>query len=554
MEVLHSIKPVSAVAVSLVAAILILLTGERSRNLREAWTILAGILKFGIVTSMVPVILDNKILEFTLVSISPGLSVQFRVDALGLFFALTASFLWIITSFYAIGYVRSLKEHAQTRFFMCFAIALSATMGVAFSANMFTTFLFYELITVCTFPLVAHKETPEAIKGARRYLTYLLGTSVAFQLVAIMLAYNVAGTLEFSGQGIFNEARKSVGDTFLIVIFVLFMAGITKAAMMPFHSWLPAAMVAPTPVSALLHAVAVVKTGVFVVAKVVLHIFGINLLRDLGLGTALAYVASFTIVVASIVALKQDNLKRRLAYSTISQLSYVILGVALLTPSGITGSIMHIVLHAFGKITLFFVAGAIYVAAHKTNISELDGIGRQMPLTMTAFTVGAVSMIGIPPLGGFISKWYIGTGVLEAGQMPIILVLITSTILNSCYFFPIIYSAFFKEPRTEHHADVSRAPSELFTVKSRFNEPPGPIAAPVLPSSSGMPVLSADQDDHVSHNHPARREKKSDFQEAPFLMVVPLLLTAAGAVALFFYPSLFLALARLVVTGVTGGN
>jgi len=502
MEIITSIKPVLAIAVSLVAAILILLTGERARNLRESWTILAAVIKFGIVASMAPYILDNKILEYTLVSIAPGLLIQFKVDALGIFFALTASFLWIVTSFYSIGYVRSLKEHAQTRFFICFAVALSATMGVAFSANMFTTFLFYEIITICTFPLVAHKETPEALKGARKYMTYLLGTSIAFQLVAVILTYNIAGTLDFSNQGVFNAVRGQVSDLFLTVIFVLFMAGIAKAAMMPFHSWLPAAMVAPTPVSALLHAVAVVKTGVFVVLKVVLHIFGINLLQELGLGTALAYFASFTIVVASIIALKQDNLKRRLAYSTISQLSYVILGVALLTPSGITGSIMHIVLHAFGKITLFFTAGAIYVAAHKTNISELDGIGKKMPFTMAAFTLGALSMIGIPPLGGFLSKWYIALGSIEADQIPIIIVLAGSTILNACYFLPIVYAAFFKEPVADAH-----------------------------------------------HSHPT-----SGLHEAPAFMVVPLVLTATGALALFFYPSLFLDLARMVVAGVTGGN
>ena len=223
MEVLYSARPLQAVLVSLVAAFLILLTGERRRNLREAWTILAGVVKFSLVASMAPYILDGKTLEYTVLTIAPGLLIQFRVDALGVFFGLTASFLWIITSFYSIGYVRSLKEHSQTRYFASFAIALSATMGVAFSANMFTTFLFYEIITICTYPLVAHKETPEARKGARRYVAYLLGTSVAFQLFAIFLTYNAAGTLDFSNQGILaGKASSAV----LTVIFVLYMAGI----------------------------------------------------------------------------------------------------------------------------------------------------------------------------------------------------------------------------------------------------------------------------------------------------------------------------------------
>lgn len=494
-----------AVCVSLIASLLIFITGERSKNLRESWTIIAAVIKFGLVASMLPLILSGNVIEYTIISIAPGMLLQFRVDALGIFFAITASFLWIITSFYSIGYVRSLKEHAQTRYFICFAIALAATMGVAFSANMFTTFLFYEMITLSTYPLVAHKETPEAMKGARKYVTYLLGTSIAFQLFAIFLTYAAAGTLEFSNNGILGSVRGTgVSDTYLIITFILFMAGITKAGMMPFHSWLPSAMVAPTPVSALLHAVAVVKTGVFVVVKVVLHIFGINLLSELGLGTALAYFASFTILVSSTIALRQDNLKARLAYSTVSQLSYVILGVALLTPSGITGSVMHIVLHAFGKITLFFTAGAIYVATHKTKISELDGIGRKMPFTMAAFTAGAISMIGIPPLGGFLSKWFLGIGAIEAGQLPILIVLATSTILNACYFLPIVYAAFFKEPGT-------------------------------------------------AYDHHSGAEANAGIQEAPPMMVTALVLTATGAVALFFKPSVFLDLARMVTAGVTGG-
>ncbi|MCX8029992.1 MAG: monovalent cation/H+ antiporter subunit D family protein [Thermodesulfovibrionales bacterium] len=507
METITSITPLIIISTSLVATFLIFFTDELSKNLREAWTIIASVIKFSFVMSMLPHILDGKLIEYTLVTIAPGLKIQFKVDALGIFFAILASFLWIVTSFYSIGYMRSLNEHAQTRYFCCFAIALSATMGVAMSGNMFTTFVFYEIITLCTYPLVAHKETPEALQGARRYITYLLGTSIAFQLTAIFLTYKAAGTLDFSNQGLLNGAREAgISDLFLTITFILYMAGITKAAMMPLHSWLPAAMVAPTPVSALLHAVAVVKTGVFVVVKVVLHVFGVDLLSSLGLGTALAYFASFTIIVASIIALKQDNLKRRLAYSTVSQLSYVILGVALLTPSAIAGSIMHIVLHAFGKITLFFTAGAIYVATHKTEISQLDGIGKKMPFTMAAFTLGSLSMIGIPPLGGFLSKWYIGIGALEAHQLPIIGVLVGSTILNACYFMPIVYSAFFKEER---------------------------------------------HDEHHGHSHGHSHSKKG-LEEAPTIMVIPLVLTAIGAVALFIAPSIFLELAEMVVESVKG--
>ena len=502
MEAVQSAMPLYAVAVSLIAVVLIGVSGGRP-NLREFWTIAASVLKFSIVASMLPAILDGKVIEYTLFTLFPGLDISFRVDALGIFFALTASSLWIITSFYSIGYVRAEKEHAQTRYFMCFAIALSATIGVAFSANLLTMFVFHEALTLCTFPLVGHKETPEAMAGARKYLTYLLGTSLAFLMFAVVLTYNVSGTLDFSPKGILAG---TASNTVLAVIFVLFMAGTAKAAMMPLHSWLPAAMVAPTPVSALLHAVAVVKTGVFVVVRIVLHVFGVKLLSDTGLGTALVYYASFTIIVASTIALRQDNLKARLAYSTISQLSYVVLGVALLSPSGITGGVMHIVLHAFGKITLFFTAGAIYVATHKTKVSELNGIGKKMPFTMAAFTIAAVSMIGIPPFGGFISKWYLFMGAAEASQIPVIVVIATSTILNACYFLPVVHAAFFKD------ADES-------TVK-------------------GSPSLSG----------------ASSIKEAPVLMVAPLALTAIGVLALFFEPSVFLELARMVVSGVTGNN
>ena len=511
MEIVESAVPIYAIIVSLIAAILIALS-DKKPNLREFWTITAAVVKFFLVLSMLPIIIEGNIIEFSLFTILPGIDIKFKVDALGIFFALIASFLWIITSFYSISYVRSLNEHAQTRYFILFAVALSSTIGVAFSSNMFTAFVFYEIITLCTYPLIAHKETPKALKGARKYLLYLLGTSIAFQLLAIFLAYDTAGTLEFSKNGIISGNGKS--EVFIITMFILFIAGIAKAALIPFHSWLPAAMVAPTPVSALLHAVAVVKTGVFVLIRVVLYIFGINLISKLNLGVALAYFASFTIIVASIIALRKDNLKERLAYSTISQLSYIILGVALLTPSGIIGSVMHILVHAFGKITLFFCAGAIYVATHKTKVSEFDGIGKKMPFTMSAFTLASISMIGIPPLGGFLSKWYLAIGAMEAGQTAIILVLVVSTMLNAGYFLPIVYVAFFKDINKDSH---------------------------ILNSESKLESA----DDYTS---------KSQIREAPILMVVSLALTAIGTLFLFFKPSILLELANIISIIITEGK
>lgn len=493
METIQSLTPIYAILVSFLAVFLIGVSG-RHPNLRESWTIIAAVTKFGLVLSMLPTILNGRVIEYRVATILPGLDLAFRVDALGITLALTASFLWIVTSFYALGYMRSDNEPNQTRFFMCFAIALSATMGVAFSANVFTLFVFYEIITVSTYPLVAHHQTKESIKGARRYLAYLLGTSIIFFLPALFLTYFYAGTLDFHEAGILAG---TASNTVITIIFVLFVAGIAKAGMMPFHLWLPAAMVAPTPVSALLHAVAVVKVGVFTIVRIVLYVFGVDLLADIGLGVYLAYFASFTIITASIMAIRQDNLKLRLAYSTVGQLSYIVVAVALLTASGITGSIMHITMHAFGKITLFFTAGAIYIATHKKHISQLYGIGRRMPFTMTAFTIGALSMIAVPPVAGFVSKWYLIMGAVEAQLIPIIVVIWASTLLNAAYYLPIVYVAFFKDPPE--------------------GEPQG-------------------------------------IKEAPALCVVPLMITAVGTVALFFASPLVLDLVRIAVTGVMGGN
>jgi len=458
MEIVYSPKPLLAILVSLSAAALILFSGKRP-NLREAWTILAAGAKFLIALSMAPSILNGKVLEYTMVTLSPGISLQLRVDAFGLFFGILASGLWIATSIYSIGYMRDLQEHAQTRYFFCFAVAISATIGVAFSANLLTLFLFYEILTIATYPLVAHKETPEALAAGRKYLAYLL-TAAAFILFSITYTYHLAGSLDFVGGG-FLAGRGS--PAILRLLFVTFILGFgTKAAFMPMHEWLPTAMIAPTPVSALLHAVAVVKAGVFCCLRVIDFVFGPSLLFDLNLWLILCYFVSCTIIGASLLALAQDNLKRRLAFSTISQLSYIVLGAALITPSALRGSILHIAFHGFMKITLFFCAGAIFVKTGKENISAMNGIGRQMPLTLGAFAVGAIGLAGIPPICGYLSKWYLALGSLEAKEIAFVLILITSSLLNVAYFFPIIYNAFFK--KAEGEEAPSRAEASWWMV------------------------------------------------------------------------------------------
>ena len=450
-----SICPLFAVLAPAIGALLIAGTGERRANLREFWSVAAGVLQAAFVISIIPDVLAGRTPECVLFRILPGIELAFRADGFGVLFGLGASLLWIATSFYSIGYMRSLREHAQTRYFACFALALSATMGVAFSANLFTLFLFYEALTLATFPLVGHKETAEAVAGARKYVVYLLGAAKLFLVAALILTYNVAGTLEFRKGGIFPSSALASEPTLLFVVFALFLFGFAKSAVMPLHSWLPAAMVAPTPVSALLHAVAVVKTGVFSTLRVFLFVFGPVAMRSLGADKLALVVAAVTILGGSLLALGQNNLKARLAFSTVSQLSYIVLGAALLTPSGILGAVAHITNHAVSKITLFLCAGSIYVSTHKTEVSEMSGLARRMPWTMAAFAMASVSLVGIPLACGFISKWYLAVGSLERGNVWLLAVLLISSLLNAAYLGPIVFKAYFDTEPADSHADAA---------------------------------------------------------------------------------------------------
>ncbi len=437
MEI-HSICPLLVVLVSAAAAILILFSGKSPR-LRETWTFAAAILKFGLVASLFPAVREGQIVVFTFGHLFSGIPLSFRVDALGLYFALLSSGLWIVTSVYSVGYMRKLKEPEQTRYFASFALSLSAAARIAFAGDLITFFIFFELLTLATYPLVAHKETREAIQGGRKYLVYSL-TAAALLLFAIAWTWQRTGSLAFQPGGFLGGHFSS---TEFLILFVFFIYGCgVKAALFPVHAWLPTAMVAPTPVSALLHAVAVVKAGVFGILRMTGFVFGPELLSETGMGALLAAVAAFTILGASIMALAQNNLKRRLAYSTISQLSYIILGSALLAPSGYLGAILHLSNHAFLKITLFFCAGAIYATTHKENISDLRGVGYRMPWTLAAFTVGALGLSGFPPLCGFISKWYLGKGALEAQNWTALIVYLSSGLLNAAYLLPVVFTAF----------------------------------------------------------------------------------------------------------------
>ncbi len=486
MTPIVSIWPLAAILVSLLGALPIILA-NRQPNLRESWTILIALVKLMIVASLLPGVLQGNTYVFTIAQVIPGVPIELRVDALGMIFALVASSLWLFTSIYSIGYMRALDEHAQTRYYASFAVAISATLGVAFAGNLLTMYLFYEMLSLSTYPLVTHEQNAEARSSGRKYLTYILGTSIGLALPAMMITYSVAGTLDFTSGGIL--AGKASPEL-LALLLVLFLFGFAKAGLMPFHGWLPAAMVAPTPVSSFLHGVAVVKAGVFSIFRIIFDILGPETLQSADLGSLITYIASVTLLIASMVALTQDSLKRRLAYSTIGQLAYMVLGAGMLSATGMLGGVMHLAMHAFGKITLFFCAGAIYVASKKKNISQMDGLGRRMPITYLAFFLGSLSIIGMPPLGGFISKWNLLIGAIEGDQQILIAVLLISSLLNAAYFLPIIYRGFF---------------------------------AP-LPGG-----------------------ETEGIKEAPLLCLVPLSVTACASVVLFFFPETLIQLIRLAL-------
>ena len=498
METVTSIKPLLAVLVPLLAPLCIVLA-RKNENMREACTFVAAFLVLFIVASMYGAVSSGTELVYELAVLAPGIPLAFRVDSFGLLFGLVAAPLWILTSLYSIGYMRGLKEHSQTRYFCFFAVAISATIGVAFAANLFTLYAFYEMLSLATYPLVTHHQDAEARSAGRKYLFYILGTSIGFLLPAMLTTYWISGSLDFTAQGVLPATVS--GSTVSLLLF-LYMFGFAKAGVMPVHSWLPGAMVAPTPVSALLHAVAVVKVGVFSFLRVVLWILGVDRIQlaDLdvfSLDMVACSVASFTVIAASLIALSQDGLKRRLAFSTIGQLAYIVLGVLLLSSTGIMASMLHITMHAFGKITLFMVAGAIYVHTGKKYISQMAGIGRQLPITMIAFLIGSMSVIGLPPTGGFISKWALLVGSIEANKLPFLFVYLLSSVLAAAYFFPIVIKAFFPDPG-----------------ESQF-------------------------EDKVN--------------EVPPCCLIPIIFTAVGTLMLFFFPEPFYSLAANAARVVTGG-
>ena len=418
---------------------------DKAPNLREGATLVTGLLLLALAITVFAAVGEGQRPGYVLFDVIKGLPLAFQAEPLGAMFGLIASGLWLVNSVYSIGYMRGHGEQHQTRFFMCFAIAISAAMGVAYAANLFTLFIFYEVLTLSTFPLVTHYGDDKARHGGRVYLGVLMATSIGLLLPAIVWTYNIAETTDFTPGGVFAAHMEAVGPI-AGVLMGLYAFGVGKAALMPAHPWLPNAMVAPTPVSAFLHAVAVVKAGVFSILKISIYIFGVDFLAETGASRPFMWIAAGSILLASAIAMHKDNLKARLAYSTVSQLSYVTLGAMLATQMGVMGGAMQIAAHALGKMTLFMCAGAIYVKHHKTLVSELRGLGRVMPFTFGAFFLGAMSIIGLPPMAGSWPKFFLMVGAADAGQLAIIAVLIVSSILNVIYLLSIPVSAFYMKP------------------------------------------------------------------------------------------------------------
>lgn len=438
----NSALPLLILGSSLLPGLVIFFLPEERVVSRTILNLAGAFLKLVLVGVMLWGVLNGHQYEARL-PLLPGLDLVFRSGPLSMLFVALSAGLWLLTTVYAIGYLES-SPH-RSRFFGFFSLCVTATVGVALAGNLLTFLLFYELLTLATYPLIVHSGTEEARRAGRVYLNYTIAGGALLLLSTVWL-YALTGTLEFTARGFLSGLDTSLHPT-LILIFVLLIIGLgVKAALIPLHGWLPRAMVAPAPVSALLHAVAVVKAGAFGIVRVVYDVYGIEFAASLGVTLPLAILASVTIIYASLRALFQDDLKRRLAYSTVSQVSYIALGVAVAGPIATIGGLVHLVHQGVQKITLFFCAGNLAKTLGIHKVSEMNGVGRRMPWTMAAFTIGAFGMIGAPPLVGFISKWYLGMGALDAGQNWVIFVLAGSSLLNAAYFLPILHRAWFKAP------------------------------------------------------------------------------------------------------------
>lgn len=434
--------PPALVGVSLLAAVLIFLAGEQRQHLRTTVNLAAALIKLALIAVLVMAVREGADFVWRL-PLLPGLDLVLKVDPLMLLFSTLSAGLWLLTTIYAIGYLE--RSPHRARFFGFFSLCVASTMGIAAAGNLFTFFVFYELLTLATWPLVVHRGTEASIAGGRSYLHYTLLGSALF-LAGLVWLHALVGPQDFIARGLVSDVLDGHAGA-QRGIFALMVLGLgVKAALVPLHGWLPKAMVAPAPVSALLHAVAVVKAGAFGIVRLVYDVYGPERLQALGMDVALAVLASLTIVYGSLMALRQDDLKKRLAWSTVSQVSYITLGAAIAGPLATVGGLVHLVHQGLMKITLFFCAGNYAELLGVKKIGQLDGIGRRLPWTSAAFTAGALGMIGLPPLAGFVSKWYLGAGAVATGHAWVVGVLVASTLLNAAYFLPVLRRIWFGTP------------------------------------------------------------------------------------------------------------
>ncbi|MGF7056603.1 complex I subunit 5 family protein [Brassicibacter mesophilus] len=422
----------------IIMAIMMAFIKFKKEKIRNGFVAAAIIINFLL---MILILYSTKITEVHLFRFNAFIDIYFKIDKLGVLFAVLASSLWIFTTFYSMEYMK--HEGKEKRFFVFFTTTLAVTLGIAFSGNLFTLYIFYELLTLATFPLVIHAGSKEALESGKKYLIYSFG-GATLVLLGMVLLFNLTNNLDFTAHGILNSASSSDNKLLLSIFMAMFLGFGVKAAIVPFHSWLPSAMVAPTPVSALLHAVAVVKSGIFALIRISYYIFNADIIKDINGNLYISVLVGITILLGSLLALHQENLKKRLAYSTVSQLGYILLGIVLLNEKALIGGLLHLINHALIKITLFFCAGAIYYNTGKKSISEIKGIGKQMPVTMWCFGIASISLVGIPPTNGFVSKWYLALGGLSANKLLSAVILLLSAFLTAAYLLPIVVTAFFQ--------------------------------------------------------------------------------------------------------------
>ena len=446
----------------IVAGFALLLFGVEHRRTREIW-----VLSVAFVTAALGLcaVFAGTRETFVAVRFTQTITLAFRADGLACIFAAMVSILWVLASFYALEYMK--HEGAETRFFAFFLMSFGVTLGVAFAANLVTMYLFYELLTLATLPLVMHSMDAKARFAGKEYILYSM-TGAALGFVSMIFVLYYSGGADFVMGGALDLSRIGGDTNVMLLVYVLGFFGFgVKAAVFPFHKWLLSASVAPTPVTALLHAVAVVKSGVFAVMRLTYYSFGAQVLFGTWAQAVVICAAAFTIVFASANGLRSPHLKRRLAYSTVSNLSYILLGTAMMTPAGLVAGLAHMLFHALNKITLFFCAGAVYYRTHKEYVYEIEGYGKVMPITMASFTLTALGLMGVPPLTGFVSKWRLGTSALSTGLGIGWLAagaLIVSALLTALYLMTVVFSVYFprKKESKSTPAPVENKDPNLF--------------------------------------------------------------------------------------------